>query len=262
MASFFLTVFNMSLTASWLVLFVMLLRLLLKKAPKAVHCILWALVALRLILPVSFESALSLIPSAKPIPQEILEWPVTHIDTGIPMFNTVINPIIEEQTVPQGSSEVNLLAMVTEYAAVIWLVGMLALAVYGIVSYWTVRKSVCASVREEGRVYLCDDIPSPFILGLFRPRIYLPSNLKDGQRAYILAHENAHLRRRDHWWKPLGFLLLIVHWFNPLLWAAYILLCRDIELACDEQVVREMDEREKKEYSMTLLACSVPRRRL
>ena len=262
MAPFFLTVFNMSLTASWLVLCVILLRLLLKKAPKAVHCFLWVLVALRLILPFSFESALSLIPNAEPIPPEILEKPVTHIDTGIPVINTVINPIIEEQTVPQGSSEANLLALITEYAAVIWIVGMLALAVYGMISYWMVRKSVRVSVREAGNVYLCDGIPSPFILGLIRPKIYLPSNLEDGQKTYILAHEDAHLSRCDHLWKPLGFLLLIVHWFNPLLWAAYILLCRDIELACDERVVRKMDEREKKEYSMTLLACSVPRRRL
>ncbi len=256
----FLKIVNMSLTASWLVLAVVLLRLLLKKAPKSLRCVLWALVGVRLVCPFSIESALSLIPSAQPIPETIVTDPAPAINSGLPAVNAVVNPIISESFTPAAGDSVNPLQVWTWVAALLWLVGIAVLLVYAAVSFWRVRRQVGACLHLRENVYLCDGLPSPFILGIIRPRIYLPTGLDDAATAHIVAHEQAHLRRRDHWWKPLGFLLLTVHWFNPLMWVAYVLLCRDIELACDERVVCALDEDGKTAYSRTLLACGARRR--
>ncbi len=260
MDAVFLKIVNMSLTASWLVLAVVLLRLLLKKAPKFLRCVLWALVGVRLVCPFSIESALSLIPSAQPIPETITTDPAPAINSGVPAVNAVVNPIISESFTPAAGDSVNPLQVWTWIAALLWLVGIAVLLVYAAVSFRRVRRQVGACLHLRENVYLSDGLPSPFILGIIRPRIYLPTGLDDAATAHIIAHEQAHLRRRDHWWKPLGFLLLTVHWFNPLMWVAYVLLCRDIELACDERVVRALDEDGKAAYSRTLLACGARRR--
>ena len=260
MDAVFLKLINMSLTASWLCLAVLLVRLLLKKAPKAISCALWALVGLRLLLPFSLESVLSLVPSAEPLPEDMLLSPTPTINSGIPVVNEVINPVISQGLAPNPGDSVNPMQVITTVAGYIWVIGMSAMLIYTAVSYLRLRHRVREAVRIEGNIYECDHISTPFILGVIRPRIYLPSGMEAEDRAFVVAHEQAHLRRLDHVWKPLGFVLLSVHWFNPLLWLGYILLCRDIELACDERVIRELGTDIKKSYSAALLSCSVPRR--
>jgi len=260
MEAFFLKLLNMSITAGWLVLIVLMLRPLLKKAPKSIRCVLWGMVGFRLLCPFSFESILSLIPSAETVPSNILHTAEPVLETGINSLNTVLNPIIADQLADEPHALFPTAWLKFYTLVVIWALGVLIMLIYALVSYLRLRKRVKVSLHLEDRVYLCDEIVSPFILGIFRPRIYLPSFMEDERRAYVIAHETAHLRRRDHWWKPLGFALLTVYWFHPLIWVAYILLCRDIELACDEKVIKEMEAGDKKGYSEALLSCSTSRR--
>ena len=262
MTDLFLHLINMSITAGWLVLAVVVLRLLLKKAPKAISCLLWALVAVRLILPFSIESVLSLIPSAETVPPDIIYAQEPTIHTGIQSFNAVINPIITETFAPQGLVSINPIQVFLLIASWVWVLGMAGMLVYAAVSYLRIRKKVSAAVCQSHNIYICDYVDSPFILGIVRPRIYLPSTLTPDAAESVIAHEEAHLARKDHWWKPLGYLLLTVYWFNPLMWLAYILLCRDIELACDEKVIKTMSGPEKQAYSTALLGCSVRRSRI
>lgn len=260
MESVFLTLLNMSITASWTALAVILLRLLLKKSNKALTCALWALVGLRLVCPISLESVLSLIPSAQTVPQEILYAQTPAIDSGVPIINNTFNPVIAQSMSPQPMTSVNPMQVVVIIATNVWVIGMIAMLLYVIISYLHIRRKTAASLPMGDNVYLCDNIGSPFILGVIRPRIYLPSTLADDAKAYVIAHEQAHLKRRDHWWKPLGFLLLSVYWFNPVMWVAYVLLCRDIEFACDERVVKDMDKDDTAAYAEALLCCSAPRK--
>lgn len=259
MTAIFLKLLNMSIAAGWLVLAVILLRLLLRRAPKALHCVLWALVAVRLLCPFSLESALSLIPSAETVPPEILSSPAPEVHTGVPAVNHAVNPAITGAYAPAAEAGVSPMQTAAEIAAWIWAIGVAVFLLYAFISFIRIRGRVQTAVRVEDRVWQSEQVGSPFILGVLRPRIYLPFGMDEARRTYVLAHERAHLARRDHWWKPLGFALLAVYWFNPLMWAAYILLCRDIELACDEKVVRDMDAGEKKAYSEALLVCSIPR---
>lgn len=260
MENVFISLLNNSITAGYLVIAVMLLRPLLKKAPKYIRCILWSFVGLRLVLPFSIESIFSLIPSAEPIPQEILYQAEPTIHTGISFMNSAINPVLSESMAPNPGDSVNPLQVVTAIAWNVWLLGALALVIYALVSYIRLRRKLREAVKEQDNIWLCDRIPSPFLLGIFRPRIFLPSGLPEGDREYVIAHENAHIRRKDHWWKPLGFLLLTVYWFNPLMWVAYIFLCRDIEFACDEKVMNELGSDCKTSYSKALIHCSVSRK--
>jgi len=259
MTAIFLKLLNMSIAAGWLVLAVILLRLLLRRAPKALNCVLWALVAVRLLCPFSLESALSLIPSAETVPPEILSSPAPKIYTGIPTINHALNPAITGAYAPAADAGANPIQTAAEIAACIWAIGIAVFLLYAFISFIRIRRRVRTAVRLEDRVWQSEQVGSPFILGVLLPRIYLPFGMDEAWRAYVLAHERAHLARRDHWWKPLGFALLAAYWFNPLMWAAYILLCRDIELACDEKVVKNMDAGEKRAYSEALLVCSVPR---
>jgi len=260
MENVFLHLFNMSITAGWLVLAVVVLRLLLKKAPKWLTCLLWVLVAVRLVCPFSIESVLSLIPSAETVPPDTFFYETPVIDSGVPVVDSVINPVLSGSLAPTPMNSVNPTQVLTFIAALVWVAGMVAMAIYALVSTLRLRYKVRESVHLERNIRQCDHIATPFILGVFRPRIYLPSSLDGAAMVSVVAHEEAHLKRRDHWWKPLGFLLLTVYWFNPLLWVAYILLCRDIEAACDEKVVRDMDAHQRKAYSEALLSCSAPRR--
>ena len=263
MSGIFLKLLNLSISASWLVLVVLALRLVLKRAPKWVNVLLWGMVALRLMLPFSIESALSLIPSAETVSPEVVQFdPAPTITSGVEFIDNAVNPSLSESFAAAPLASVNPLYVWIYLAGWVWLIGLAAMLAYALVSYLRLRRRVSASIPLRENIYVCDEVPSPFILGIVRPRIYLPSALDEAQRGSVLSHERAHLARRDHWWKPLGFALLAVYWFNPLLWLAYTLLCRDIELACDERVLRGMDAGQIKDYSSALLACSVPRRML
>lgn len=261
MTELFLTILNMSISAGWIVLAVLVLRLLLKKAPRWITVLLWAVVAIRLILPVTVESVMSLIPSAETVSRSIMLEQTPEIYTGISYFNNAVNPVISETNVevtPEKS--VNILHVLTPIFTGAWLVGMGAMLVYTAISYYRVRKMIGTAVRLRDNIYQSETVVSPFVLGLVKPKIYLPFAINEQDMDHVLAHEQAHIRRRDYLWKPLGFLLLTVHWFNPLLWLGYILLCRDIELACDEKVVRGLDREQRAGYSQALLTCSVNRR--
>ena len=261
MAAVFLKLLNLSISASWLVLAVLVLRLVSKRSPKWINVLLWGIVALRLVLPFSIESALSLIPSAETVSPAVVQFaPAPTITSGVSVIDNAVNPSLSEHFSAVPTASVNPLYVWTEIAGWVWLIGLGAMLLYALVSYLRLRRRVSVSLPIRDRIYLCDAISSPFILGVVKPHIYLPSGLDEVQRQNVLAHERAHLARRDHWWKPLGFALLAVYWFNPVLWLAYTLLCRDIELACDERVIRTMDESAVKTYSTVLLACSMPRK--
>ncbi len=260
MSDFFLTLVNMSIAAGWLTLAVLVLRLLLRRAPKWIAVLLWGLVAVRLVCPFTIESALSLIPSAETVSPTIMMEREPQIDTGVPILNSAVNPIISEAFTPEPMASANPLQILIPVAAQLWLVGVAALLVYTAVSYYRVKRRVATAVLLRDNIYQSERVESPFVLGVFRPRIYLPFGMNERDVAHVIAHEEAHIRRRDHWWKPLGFLLLTVYWFNPLMWLGYVLLCRDIELACDEKVIRSMESEQKADYSQALLTCSVSRR--
>ena len=263
MSGIFLKLLNLSISASWLVLTVLALRMVLRRAPKWVNVLLWGMVALRLVLPFSIESALSLIPSAETVSPEVVQFdPAPTITSGVTIIDNAVNPSLSESFAAAPLASVNPLYVWTYLAGWVWLIGLTAMLLYALVSYLRLRRRVSASIPLRENIYVCDEVPSPFILGIVHPCIYLPSALDEAQRGSVLSHERAHLARHDHWWKPLGFALLAVYWFNPLLWLAYTLLCRDIELACDERVLRGMDAGQIKDYSSALLACSVPRRML
>ena len=261
MAAVFLKLLNLSISASWLVLAVLVLRLVSKRSPKWVNVLLWGIVALRLVLPFSIESALSLIPSAETVSPAAVQFdPAPTITSGVSVIDNAVNPSLSEHFAAVPTASVNPLYVWAYLAGWVWLIGLGAMLLYALGSYLRLRRRVRVSLPIQDHIYLCDAISSPFILGVVKPRIYLPSGLDEVQRQNVLAHEQAHLARRDHWWKPLGFALLAVYWFNPVLWLAYTLLCRDIELACDERVIRTMDESAVKTYSTVLLACSIPRK--
>ncbi len=256
----FLKLLNMSISAGWLALVVMVLRPFMKRVPKAIHCLLWGLVGLRLIWPFSIESILSLLPSAQTVPPEIVYEQSPAIQSGVPAINAVVNPILSESSAANPMTSVNPLQIWLFLAENLWVLGMVVLFLYAAISYLRIALKVRARLPLGDGIFVCDGVDTPFILGVIRPKIFLPSSLGGEEQAYVIAHEQAHLKRKDHWWKPLGFLLLTVHWFNPLMWIAYILLCRDIEMACDERVIREMGIEDKKAYSRALLQCSAPRR--
>ena len=260
MNELFLKIINMSISASWLVLAVLILRFVLKKAPKWINVLLWGIVAIRLICPFSFESALSLIPSAETIPLNIGMDTTPTIDSGINAINNAVNPIISQSNTPMAGASVNPMQITIGIYEYLWIFGMIVLALYTAISYWRLRCKVDTAVRYKDNIFQSENVSSPFVLGIVKPRIYLPFKL-DGQNLdHVVAHEQAHIRRKDHWWKPLGFLLLTLHWFNPLLWLAYVLLCRDIELACDEKVIKELGNEQRADYTQALVACSVKRR--
>lgn len=258
MAEIFQKALNMSIAAGWLILAVIALRLLLRRAPKRFRLLLWAVVGLRLALPWSIESALSLIPSAQTLPEGIMLERAPVLDTGISALNGAINPGFTAAFTPELGASANPLQVLLPIAAALWMLGAAAMLLWALVSWLRLRKRVREAVRLEGNVYECE-IASPFVLGLFRPRIYLPFSLENGERELVLAHERAHITAGDHIIKPLGWLLLAAHWYNPLVWLAYALFCRDIELACDERVVHGLSLSDRADYSQALLDLSRPR---
>ena len=259
MSELFLKLFNMSLTASWLIGAVILLRFVFKKAPKWILCLLWALVAVRLILPFSFESRVSLVPSAEVLPQSSILSHTPSVDTGIPAVNEAINPVITETLSPDPGDSANPLQVLLAVGSTVWIAGVCIMLLYSLISWLRIQKRVQVRLRLRENIYFSDRIDTPFILGIIKPKIYIPSSLPREQLPLIIAHEQAHLKRLDHLWKPLGFALLAVYWFNPFVWVAYILLCRDIEQACDEKVIKNMDIDARADYSEALLECSIHR---
>ena len=260
MNELFLKIINMSISASWLVLAVLILRFVLKKAPKWINVLLWGIVAIRLICPFSFESTLSLIPSAETIPLNIGMDTTPTINSGISAINNAVNPIISQSNTPMAGASINPLQITIGIYEYIWIFGMIALALYTAISYWRLRRKVDTAVRYKDNIFQSENVSFPFVLGIIKPRIYLPFKMNGQYLEYVVAHEQAHICRKDHWWKPLGFLLLMIHWFNPLMWLAYVLLCRDIELACDEKVIKELGNEQRGDYTQALVACSVNRR--
>ena len=257
MSAFFLKTVNMSISASWLVLAVLLLRLVLKKAPKWVSVLLWGFVAIRLICPISIESILSLIPSAETIRPDIMLDPTPELHTGIQSINSAINPIVTQSFAPEPGVSMNPLQLWIPLAAIGWLAGVGVMLIYTAVSYLLLRRKVATAVLLRDNIYQSENVDSPFVLGVVRPKIYLPFRMDRQSLKHVIAHEQAHIRRKDHWWKPVGFLLLTVYWLNPLMWLGYILLCRDIELACDEKVIKALDNQNRADYTQALVTCSV-----
>ncbi len=269
----FLSIFNISITASILALVVILVRLILKKAPKSLTVVLWAMVAIRLICPVSLESAMSLMPQKEFIqPETVYSGSSVQPSLG-EIFSSVTteNPVDYEFTISEGSlqfSEItapdgehlNPLLVMSTVLSVVWLFGLGIMLLYALISFLKLRKTISSSIELKDHIYICDNIKTPFILGVIRPKIYLPSDMDEETVNCVLAHEKAHIKRKDHLWKPLGFILLSFYWFNPVMWLSYILLCRDIELACDEKVIKDMQGSDKKRYSEALLSCSAPQK--
>ncbi len=258
----FMKLLNLSISACWLIAAVLLLRLVFKKAPGWISCLLWAIVGVRLVLPFSFESVLSLIPSAETVPPEILYDTTPQIYSGITTFNSVVNPIIGEALAPSQGASVNPVQIITIIGAYLWAFGAAVLCAYALISYLSLKRRVAAATRLTDNVFQSEAVNSPFVLGIIKPKIYLSYNIAEGEADYVISHEKAHIKRGDHLIKPLAYLLLCVHWFNPLVWLAYALLCRDIEMACDEKVIRELDEKGRRDYSEALLSCSINRRKI
>lgn len=256
----FLKLANMSISASWLVLAILVLRLVLKKAPKWVNVLLWGIVAVRLVCPFTIESALSLIPSTQTIPMNIEMAAKPAIDSGVEAVNSMVNPMIAASFTPYPGASANPLQIWIPLAAVIWFFGMVLMMSYTVISYWNLRRKVDTAVIYKNNIYHSENVSSPFVLGILKPRIYLPYSMDGKNLDHVVAHEQAHIRRKDHLWKPLGLLLLTVHWFNPLMWLAYVMLCRDIELACDEKVIAKLANEQRADYTEALVACSVNRR--
>lgn len=244
MSDVFANLVRISMMANWLILAVMLLRFLLKKAPRWITCVLWALVALRLVFPFSIESPVSLIPQTNPIMQGVVDTNLIHPETA--PFNPA--EMMGETGNPSVGQSLPVLPL-------IWCAGVFVMLCYFAFSYLKMRRLVREAVPEQGNIWICDEVATPFILGIIRPRIYLPSGVSETNREYVLAHERSHLRCKDHWWKSAAFLLLSVYWFDPFVWAAYALVCRDIEFACDERVISRYGLSEKKAYSQALLEC-------
>ena len=256
----FLKIVNLSISASWLILAVLVLRVVLKKAPKWVMPLLWGVVALRLVFLFSIESALSLIPSAETIPSEIVTETREPVLYEQATLDIVTNPTLPSAAeVPVGVSRQQAQVDFNIYS-VLWLAGMAALLVHALVSAGKLKRKLATAILLRDNIYESEFVDSPFVFGVVKPNIYLPMHMDEGTAAYVIAHEHAHLARRDHWWKVLGYLVLALHWFNPLVWVAYILFCRDIELACDEKVVKGLDGAARADYSQALLSCAAPKR--
>ena len=262
MSQVWIKVVNLSIQASWLVLVIILFRLAAAKAPKWSRVLLWGLVGIRLVCPVTLESMLSLVPSAETISPDIMTQTDPSVDTGIPAVNNTVNPLINYSFSPNPGDSANPLQILIPLLSVIWLAGIGLLIIYTIVSYARLRYRLATAVHLRDNIWQSEWVTSPFVFGLVHPKIYLPFTLDEQTQQAVIAHEQAHLQRKDHWWKPLGFVILSVYWFNPLLWIGYLLFCRDIELACDEKAVQEMDASQRADYSQALLDCTAHRHKV
>ena len=275
MASIFMEILNRSIAAGWMILAVIALRGLLRKAPKWMICLLWALVAVRLVCPFSMESVFSMIPSRETMHGEAIDRDGNYVDSGVRLLDDALNPMIRQSldsaAIPDAErkphadagagtgAEANLMQRILFCAGIVWMAGIAGVWLYSVICYIRLRLKVRTAVRLQESVYVSEFVDTPFILGVLRPRIYLPAGLPEEVRPLVLSHEYAHLARRDNLWKVLGYALLCVYWFQPLCWVAYALFCRDMELACDESVIKSYDTHHRRMYSEALLACSLGR---
>ncbi len=257
----FLELFNMSVNASYIILAVLILRLIFKKAPKKLICMMWAIPAIRLICPFSFKSILSLLPSEKAVSYEVLLSDTPQIHSGINFVDNRINPVIRDNFTPSKIETVDPLQLLTNAMSILWIAGIFILAVFSVISLIRLKVRLFDAVKKEDNIYQSQNVSTPFILGVIKPKIYIPFNMDETLLSYVLAHEKAHLKRFDHIIKPIGFLILCIHWFNPLVWVAYALLCRDIEIACDQKVFENFTSEDKKNYANALLLCGVGSKR-
>lgn len=260
MSAVFLTVLNQGLAAGWMILAVLLVRLLMRKAPRWLIVLLWGLVALRLLIPFHRESNYSLIPSAEPIPPTAQYEAFPAIDSGVDLLDNAVNPVLGESLAGSPADSVNPIQVWIAAGSLVWILGAAMILLYAVFSYLRLVLRLRTAVPIGEGVYEADGIGTPFLMGILHPRIYLPSGLMEPERGYMLAHEKTHLKRRDQLWKLLGYLLLSIYWFQPLSWIAYLLLCRDIELACDEKVIRDLNPAERKDYARTLLEAGAGKR--
>ncbi len=257
----FSNILNISIAASWMVLAVIVLRVLLKKSPKWIHVALWGIVAVRLMFPFSVESPFSLIPSTQTVPSEILRYEGEDLQDSA-YLDVITNPIFSSDVSVELGQTVDRVQVHMVNMTFVWLIGIAIMLLYTIISYWNLHRKVETAVLYKNNIFQSEYVKSPFVLGIIKPKIYLPFHMKEQDMQHVIAHELAHVKRRDHWWKPLGFLLLTLHWFNPLMWLGYVLFCRDIELACDEKVVKELSAEHRADYSQALLNSSVNRYRI
>ena len=260
MDKLFITIVNNGLVASWIILAVIVLRKLLNRIPKWVNCLLWGLVAIRLAIPFSIESIFSLIPSAKPVPADIEYAKIPKIDSGMHAVNMVINPVLENHFAVKEIASVNPIQVIICISSYIWMIGVIGLLIYAFVSFIMLKRQVKNAQAIDKGIFRSGTIDSPFILGFLKPSIYIPDYLDDEAYICVTEHEKAHIKRGDFIWKPFGFLILSVYWFNPLCWFAYIMLCKDIEYACDEKVTKDKDKNWKATYCQVLLDCSSKRK--
>lgn len=262
MSDIFLKLLNMSLAASWLIVVVVILRLIARKTPRWIICLSWGLVAIRLVCPFSIESPFGLVSSDEVITKNILSEShhKLNITTGVKTLDAVVNEYLGD-TYHEGTTlEYDYGNTLMSELGMIWICGVFGLLLYVVIMNLRLRGHLKESVLLQEKVCLCDYVRSPFVFGFFQPYIYLPSGIDESDVEYVIAHEKAHLQRKDHIWKMTAFVILAIYWFNPLSWVAFILFCRDIELACDEKVVKNMSAAEKKEYSESLLSCSFKKR--
>lgn len=260
MDKLFITIVNNGLVASWIILAVIVLRKLLNRIPKWVNCLLWGLVAIRLAIPFSIESIFSLIPSAKPVPADIEYAKIPKIDSGMHAVNMVINPVLENHFAVKEIASVNPIQVIIFISSYIWMIGVIGLLIYAFVSFIMLKRQVKNAQAIDKGIFRSETIDSPFILGFVKPSIYIPDYLDNEAYICVTEHEKAHIKRGDFIWKPFGFLILSVYWFNPLCWFAYIMLCKDIEYACDEKVTKDKDKNWKATYCQVLLDCSSKRK--
>ena len=275
MANVFSEIVNMSVSACWIILIVMLFRIVFRKAPKWVNCLLWGIAGWRLIIPFSFESAVSLVPFPELVSDEVLQAYSGADVSGAEILKHVGNNQVNynlglgrdglsflEMSSPDGADVVNPLLLNTYIGGIVWLIGIGFLLLYTLISFIRLKRKIGTAVLLRDNIYQSEAVVSPFVLGILRPKIYLPFNMSEQNMEHVIAHETAHIKRKDNLWKPLGFLILTLHWFNPLVWVGYILFCRDIERACDEKVVKAMNKEQRADYSEALLTCSVNKRKI
>lgn len=260
MEKVFVEILNMGLTATWVVFAVLAVRALCHKAPRSLTVGLWALVGLRLVCPFLAESMLSLIPSAEIVSPDILLAEQPKIHTGVWVLNSTVNPYLSEHLTPTLGDSANPMQIVAFIATIVWIVGMAVMFAYSLGSYFRLRHKTKVSLSYRDEICFCDSVATPFVFGVLKPRIYIPSGMDESRLESVIAHEAAHLKRKDHWWKTIAFFLLSVYWFHPLLWVSYFLFSKDMERACDERVVRELEPEARKNYAEALVACSLQKR--
>lgn len=254
MSKLFLSVLNMSITASYVILFVIFIRLLLKKAPKVISYAMWGVVAFRLIIPFSFESIFSLMPrntNTALISQNIIYQQNPQINSGIKVVDSFFSQSLPEATANASIKPIQIYITIGSY---IWMIGIIALIFYSIISILILKRKLKSAELIEKNIFRLKNLKTPFVLGLIRPKIYLPDGLKSEERRYILLHEQTHINRKDNIIKVVAFLILSIHWFNPLVWIAFMLMSEDMELSCDEKVLKEINEDIKKPYANSLLS--------